>query len=349
MITVAIVGTGGMAHAHVRRFMGIRGCRVVAGVDIDRERAEAFCCQYGIAHSYGSVIELLDHCRFDAAAVVTPDAFHVPCALPLVRAGKHVLCEKPLAPTAWDARKLVVAARKSGVINMVNFSYRDAPALHKAHQLVADGRLGRIMHLEASYLQTWLTSPVWGEWTTSPNWLWRLSTAHGSTGALGDIGVHIVDFATYAAHQDLRSVNAALKALPKAPRQRIGQYVLDANDSAILQVELAGGGLGVITATRWASGQVNSLLLDLYGDRGGLRLNLDRSHHELEVCLGRDLARARWRTVRCPKTPSIHQRFITGIRTGRNDQPDFARGWRIQRIIDASIQSDTEARTIRIR
>jgi predicted dehydrogenase len=348
MIKLAIVGTGGMANAHANAFKEIPGCTLVAGVDVNGERAREFCARHGIPAAYGSVEELLKQCDFDAASVVTPDRFHVSCALPLVKAGKHVLCEKPIAPTAPEGFKLVKAAEQAGIVNMINFSYRNSAALHAAHDLVARGTLGRIMHFEAHYLQTWLTAPLWGDWRTTPAWLWRLSTAHGSKGALGDIGVHIVDLATYAANEGVTSLNAQLKTFPKAKGDRIGEYVLDANDSAYLRVGLAGGGMGVISTTRWATGQPNSLALVLYGDKGGLRLDLDKSSTQLEVCRGKDAARAQWKTLACRQTPNMYARFIRGIKSGKNDPSDFRRGWEVQKILDACFVSDKGGKTVRL-
>lgn len=349
MIKIAIVGTGGMANAHANEFAKIRGCKVVAGVDIDPARAKAFCENHRIPEVYGSVHELLKGCDFDAASVVTPDAFHVQCALPLVRAGKHVLCEKPIAPTAREGKRLVTAAKKSGVINMINFSYRNSPVLHRARQLVEKGEIGNIRHFEAHYLQTWLSSTVWGDWRTSTNWLWRMSTAHGSKGALGDIGVHIVDLATYVAAEDAASIRANLKTYRKNRTNRVGEYVFDANDSAYMQVELQGGGAGTISATRWATGRENSLALSLYGDRGALRFDLDRPGNELDVCIGRDVNRAAWKTIPCRQTPSMYQRFIRSIQTGRNDMSDFHRGWQVQKVLDACFVSSESDTTVKIR
>ncbi len=348
MIRIAIVGTGGMANAHAHAFNAIRGCKVVAGVDVDLPRAEAFAKTHGFTEVYGSVEELLAHCDFDAASVVTPDGFHVPCALPLVKAGKHVLCEKPIAPTAGEATALVKAAEKAGVINMINFSYRNNAVLHKAHDLVASGKLGEIRHFEAHYLQTWLTSPVWGEWTTTPAWLWRCSAGHGSKGALGDIGVHIVDLATYVAGETVTSVNGQLKTFKKARGNRIGEYKLDANDSSYIRVELKGGGVGTICATRFATGQPNSLALRIYGTEGGLRLDLDASGTELDVCIGKDVKTATWKTLTCKPTPSMYQRFIKSIKTGVNDPSDFRRGWMVQKVLDATFASDASGETVRV-
>lgn len=349
MIRIAIVGTGGMAHAHARNLKALPGCKLVAGVDIQEQNLNRYCDSYDIPQRFASVQELLKWGEFDAAVVATIDAAHVPCALPLVKAGKHVLCEKPIAPTAAEGKKLVDAAEKAGVVNMINFSYRNQPVLHHAQRLVASGRLGRIMHLEAHYLQTWLTSPVWGEWRSTPAWLWRLSSAHGSMGALGDIGVHIVDLSTYVANENVRSVNCLLKTFPKAPKDQIGEYHLDANDSALLRIELTGGGIGTINASRWATGQINSLKLSLYGETGALRLDLDKSGHELEVCLGPDVKKARFKTVKSPQTPNMHARFIRAIRSGKQVDCTFRRGWEVQRVLDASFRSAATTQTVKIR
>ena len=115
-----------------------------------------------------------------------------------------------------------------------------------------------------------------------------------------------------------------------------------------MRVELAGGGLGTICATRWASGQPNSLALVLYGDKGGLRLDLDKSYSELEVCLGKDLEKAKWKTIKCKATPSMYQRFVTSVKKGKNDQPDFERGWRVQQILDACIKSDSSGKPVKL-
>jgi predicted dehydrogenase len=347
MIRIAIVGTGGMANNHARAFAAIRGCKLVAACDVIAERVEAFAERHGIPAVYTEVERLLAEADADAVSNVTPDAFHAPISLKAIAAGKHILCEKPLATNYADAAAMASAAKRKNVINMVNLSYRDSPAIHRAHDLVNRGEIGRVMHVEASYLQSWLTSRHWGDWRTTPAWLWRLSTRHGSGGVLGDIGVHILDLASYAAG-DIKSVNCRLKTFPKVKGNRVGEYVLDANDSAVITVELAGGAIGTIHTTRWATGHANSLLLHIYGDRGAITVDRDKSRQELMICRGRDMDKQVWKTIRCRPTPTVYQRFIKSIRTGKNDQPDFARGAAIQKVLDACFQSDAEGKTIRV-
>jgi predicted dehydrogenase len=347
MIKIGIVGTGGMAHAHAEAFRRIPGCRLVAACDVIPDRARAFATKFDIPAWYPDVGELLDDAAVDAISVVTSDAGHCPVSLAAIRRGKHVLCEKPLAVNYAEARKMAAAAKRKGVINLVNLSYRNAPAIHKAHDLVADGAIGRVTHMEASYLQSWLSSKYWGDWRKSSGWLWRLSKAHGSLGVLGDIGVHIFDFASYAAG-DIRRVDCRLKTFPKAKGDKLRGYKLDANDSAVATVELANGAIGTIHTTRWATGHANSLLLRIFGDKGGIVVDLDCSYNELQVCRGKDIDKLKWRTVRCPRVPNMYRRFITSIKTGENDQPDFARGAAIQKVLEACVKSDATGRAVRV-
>ncbi len=346
-VRVAIIGTGGMAHSHVRFFREIPGCILVAAADIDRTRVKSFCAEHRIPAAFSSVRELLAETDCEAVSIVAPDAMHAPLALQCLRAGKHVLCEKPLAVNYADTRRMLVAARRAGVVHLVNFSYRNWPCLHAVAALVRHGGLGDLRHVEASYLQSWLVQDLWGEWRTSPGWLWRLSSRHGSRGVLGDIGVHIVDFATYPAGP-IAKVFARLKAFPKAPRNRIGAYRLDANDSAVLNVEFANGALGTIHTTRWSGGHINRLFLKISGTRGTVEIDSERSTTSYRICSGPDLPKTRWRDVKAAPVPNLHQRFISAIRTGRPEQPDFARGSEVQKVLDACFESDALGRPVRV-
>lgn len=237
-IRVLIVGTGGMANQHVEAYAEMPNVQVVAGVDTDPVRLSRFCEKYGIEHGFGSVDEAIAWGAFDAVSNVTPDAVHHRTTMPILAAGKHILCEKPLAAREADAIEMAKAARAAGVVNMVNLSYRNGAALTAAAKIVADDQIGEVRHFEASYLQSWLTQPAWGDWQTEDQWLWRLSTAHGSMGVLGDVGVHILDFATFVAGSDVSDVSSRLTTFDKSKDGQIGGYVLDANDSMTMQVYL---------------------------------------------------------------------------------------------------------------
>jgi predicted dehydrogenase len=213
--------------------------------------------------------------------------------------------------------------------------------------LVRRGVIGEIRHVEASYLQAWLASKIWGDWRTTSAWLWRLSSKHGSKGVLGDIGVHIVDFATFPAGP-IKSVYCRLKAFDKAKGNQIGEYKLDANDSAVLTVEFANGALGTIHTTRWCGGHANRLFLKIAGTKGTIEIDSEKTTSGYRICAGKDLDTAQWKDVVVKPTPNNYQRFIKSILTGVQDQPDFARGAEVQKVLDACFTSDTAGKPIKV-
>lgn len=341
-VRVLILGTGGMANAHAEAYAKIPGVTLVGGVDTDPARRDAFLARHKIAHGFASVEEALTWGAFDAVSNVTPDPVHYPTTMPLLAAGKHVLCEKPLAVNATDARAMAAAAAAAGVVNMVNLTYRNVPALMQAGAMVAAGQIGEVRHFEAAYLQSWLTQPAWGEWTTQSQWLWRLSTAHGSMGVLGDIGVHILDFATFAAGLLPTAISCRLTTFHKAPGDKIGEYVLDANDSFAMHLRLENGASGVVHASRMASGHLNDLSLRLFGTKGGIEVRFENNESRLRACLEPDLQTAAWQDIATPDVLTNYERFIVAIRAGVPVLPDFARGAQLQHLLDLAAASDAK-------
>ena len=228
MVKLLILGTGSMAVSHATNFQAAPDTELVAAVETDAARREAFGKQFGIENLFADLESAIAWGEFDAVANVTPDAVHYPTTMRLIAAGKHVFCEKPLATSYPLALEMADAAEAKGIINMVNFTYRNSPALQKARELVRGGAIGEIRYFEASYLQSWLVSKAWGDWRTESRWLWRLSSQHGSKGVLGDVGVHIVDFASFGADTDIVAVDSRLKTFHKAEGDKIGEYPLDA-------------------------------------------------------------------------------------------------------------------------
>ena len=348
MIKYAIVGTGGMAHVHAEKLLASKRAVLTCACDIDAPKARAFAEKHGIPEVYTDFEEMLRKGDFSALSVVTIDSTHADLSLRAIAAGKHVLCEKPLATQASDALKMASAAREAGVTNMVNFSYRNSSAWQRAREILERGDLGRLFHFQAHYLQSWLTSKNWGVWHEQPAWLWRLSKKHGSNGALGDIGVHLVDFATGLVGPVSR-VFCHLTTFDKAPDNRIGDYQLDANDSAQITLACKEGPTGTLAITRCATGHQNSIALSIHGEKGALRLDLDASYEMLEICRLDDQGLTQpWERLYCGKTPSIYERFLESIMTGQQDQPDFARGAEVQQILDACATSAERETLIRI-
>ncbi|WP_241523951.1 Gfo/Idh/MocA family protein [Oceaniglobus indicus] len=329
-----ILGTGSMAHSHAEAFAAIPGVRIVAAVDVSPARLSAFCDLFDVPHRFATLDEALAWGGFDAACNVTPDQAHHATTMPLIAAGKHVLCEKPLATTHAEACEMRDAAAAQGIVNMVNLTYRNVSAMQVAAAMVKAGRIGAVRHFEASYLQSWLVQPAWGEWSAQDQWLWRLSRAHGSAGVLGDVGIHIIDFATFVAGSDVASVSCRLKTFPKAPGDQIGPYHLDANDSCAMHVELESGAIGVIHASRFASGHLNDLSLRIHGTEGALLVQSANHVDRLSVCMDPVGDPTGWEDVALPPVPRVFDAFADAIRNGRPATPDFARGAALQKVLD---------------
>ncbi|MBB3350988.1 Gfo/Idh/MocA family oxidoreductase [Rhizobium lentis] len=343
-----VLGTGVMAKSQLTHFSKIDGVTVVGAVDTDPDRLSAFADKFNIEKRFHSLDEAIAWGEFDAATNITPDRIHHPTTMALIGAGKHVLCEKPLAENYPKALEMTEAAEKAGVINMVNLTYRNVAPLQRAREMVLSGELGTIKHVEASYLQSWLVSRAWGDWRTESTWLWRLSTGHGSNGVLGDVGIHILDFAAYGAATDIDHVFARLKTFNKAPGGQIGEYMLDANDSFTMAVDFANGALGVIHASRWATGHLNELKLRIYGEKGSLEVINRPAGSELRGCLGEDAETASWKEIEAPPVPTNYQRFAEAVASGIQPDPNFRHAANLQKVLDLAMVTERERRELKV-
>jgi predicted dehydrogenase len=335
-----------MARQHADRFSPIEGVSVVAGIDVYQTRADAFCQRHGIGRAFGNLIDALAWGEFDAIANVTPDSAHHATTLEIAKAGRHVFWEKPLATNFAEADEMTKAVSDARLIAMVNLTYRNVPALQKARELVTSGAIGEVRHVEASYLQSWLAAKYRGDWRTESRWLWRLSKSHGSNGVLGDIGIHILDFASYGAASAIENVTCRLKAFSKAPNDQIDEYPLDANDSFVMAVEFASGALGTIHASRWGTGNRDDLKLRIFGTKGALDVSYGGRDANgmriprLDVCLGDDVETQTWRVYPLTAVESNYERFIRALRQGETLEPSFAHAAHLQRILDKALEAE---------
>lgn len=343
-----ILGTGSIARNHAERFTQLPGCQLVAAVDSIDERARDFAAAFQIPTAFGSLKEAIAWGEFDAAVNSTPDGVHKATTLELLAAGKPVFCEKPLAVNYPDASEMVTAAEAAGLVNMVNFTYRNAAAIQLARTMVQNGDIGEVRHVQASYLQSWLTGRHWGDWRTEERWLWRLSSAHGSKGVLGDIGVHILDFVTYGTGLDVVALSARMRTFDKADGGVIDVYKLDVNDSVAMNVEFSNGALGVVHMSRYATGKANDLDLMIHGEKGALKVWANSSDSSLEVCLGADIETQTWKPVDCAPTPRNETRFLIALLSGVNGEPDFRHAAKVQKLLDLAFESDAQGRMLAV-
>jgi len=345
MVRLGVIGTGGMANHQAKQFSNIKDVKIAACCDIVEQRCKEFAKKWSVPTTYEDYHEMLEKEELDGVTNVTPDMMHAPISIAVIEKGLPILCEKPLATSLTEARQMFEAATKHRVVNMVNFSYRNSSGLQAAVKVVRQGRIGNIKHVESSYLQSWLTSRGWGDWREKEGLLWRLSTRHGSGGTLGDIGVHIYDLTSFLCG-DFAEIHCRLKSFEKGVAgNRIGEYILDANDSFVSSVIFKNGALGTVHGSRWAVGQTNSLRARVYGDKGAIEIDLDRAYNEYRICTGRrNIDKSVWKTVVCPLTPSNYERFINAIKSGKNDASDFANGLKIQAYLHYSFESDRMGR-----
>ena len=340
------LGTGSMANAQAAHFSKIKGVKIVGAVDTQEAGLKAFCEKHDVKKSFATLDEALAWGDFDAVTNVTPDNVHYPTTMQALAAGKHVFCEKPLATDAKKAFAMTEAAEKAGLVGMVNLTYRNVAPIQAAHKMVKAGEIGAVRHVEASYLQSWLVSKAWGDWRTESRWLWRLSKKHGSNGVLGDIGIHIFDFALYGANSDVENVFCRLQTFHKAKGDKIGEYPLDANDSFVATAELKGGALATIHASRFATGHLNDLRLRVYGDKGALEVL-----HTPKGLLAEDLPRLRLRDrdlerPRGWRWRRIRERFVKAVKKGSTIEPSFRRAAEMQKLLDDSMVSDKKRKEI---
>jgi predicted dehydrogenase len=354
VIKIGLIGCGGRGSGAAANAMNAgKDIRLVAMADIFDDRLQG--ARKRLKQLYGEQVAVSDeHCFLgfdgyekliksgvDVVLCAAASHFHPLHLSAAVAAGKHVFCEKPLATDAGLAMEMTEAIEKSGKVGMVNFTYRNSPALQKGRQIVMAGEVGAVRHIEASHLQSWLVGNAWGDWKTESKWLWRLSRKHGSNGALGDIGIHIVDFASYGSGLDVAHVFARLKTFDKAPpTNTIGEYDLDANDSFTMNVDFSNGAVGTIQATRTAPGQLDQLRLRVYGDKGSIETIYDTGKSTLRACLGADVNTATWRDVPFEPVETNYQRFVAAVRAGKTQEPSFRRAANIQKVLDAAALSD---------
>lgn len=222
------------------------------------------------------------------------DAHAEPC-IAAATAGKHILCEKPLARTAEEAKAMLDAVTKAGVKHMVAHNYRFVPAIRQAYNLIKSGQLGRIYHFRAVYLQEWIM-PHYG----TPM-IWRLDKAAAGSGALGDLGSHIIDLARFLVGE-MTTVAALTKTfIPERPGADGKLLKVEVDDAFAAVMEFDNGAIGTLEATRFAAGRKNYNCLEINGEKGSIRFNLERMN-ELEVFWVDDQPR---------ETQGFHQVIVT--------------------------------------
>ncbi|WP_031027325.1 Gfo/Idh/MocA family protein [Streptomyces sp. NRRL WC-3725] len=312
----------------------------------------------------------------DLVDICTPGDSHAEIAVAALAAGKHVLCEKPLANTVAEAESMTRAAEEAygrGQVAMVGFNYRRVPATAFARRMIADGRLGGLRHVRVTYLQDWLADPAFPL-------TWRLRREHAGSGALGDLGAHIVDLAQYLAGEPLAGVSALTETfvrerpLPGGPSRGlaagsatgVSTGTVTVDDAAVFTGRFASGALASFEATRYATGRKNALRIELNGERGSLAFDLERLNELWFHDATEPGAEAGFRRILVtePEHPYldawwppghglgyehtfVHQArdLVHAIAAGTRPAPSFADGLQVQRVL-AAVEESAEKNSV---
>lgn len=374
---VGLVGHGFMGRIHSHAWQSVGRAfdlpltpepTAIAGRDAERVGRAAR--NWGWASFETDWRRLVERDDIDLIDITTPGALHVEIALAALAAGKHVLCEKPLANTLGEAERMTAAAQcaaRQGIVSMVGFNYRRAPALALARDMVAEGRLGEIRHARALYLQDWINDPDFPL-------VWRLRKEEAGSGALGDLGAHLIDLTafltgsrisglsaltrTFIEERPLAASSSGLAGVGKAERGRV-----TVDDAAVFFATCEGGAVATFEATRFAPGRKNAMRIELNGSKGSLAFDFeymnelqyyDATARSTHTGFARILATEARHPYMQAWWPPGHglgydHTFINQMRdlamaiaSGEPPTPSFADGLYVQRVLDAV---ETSART----
>jgi len=363
-LRVAIIGTQFMGRAHSNAFIDLpyffdTRLKPVRSVACGRDSAalEAFARRFGWQAYDTDWQKVVTRPDVDLVDICTSNATHMPIAVAAARAGKHILCDKPVAMNAGEARRMLDAAQDAGVAHMVAFNYRRVPALALAKRLIDEGKLGEIRHFNAVYYQDWLVNPDFPI-------VWRHDIHEAGSGAHGDMNAHIVDLARFLVGE-FEAVcgvkEVFVKQRPLADGS--GRGPVTADDAASFLARFQNGALGSFQCTRMATGRKNYMRLEIFGSQGSVNFNLERLNELEYFSLSDAPAEQGYRTILVTENQHpyiqawwppghiigwehtfIHEvkDLLEAIDQKKPVHPDFYDGLRCQQVLDAAMASASQ-------
>jgi predicted dehydrogenase len=364
-LNIGLTGYGFMGKAHSNAY-----CRVNNFFDLEykpvlkavcarnQDRAQAFADTWGYESVETDWKKLLARKDIDAVDICTPNNLHKEIAIAAAQAGKMILCEKPLAMNPAEGEEMIAAVEKAGVPNMVWYNYRRVPAVTLAKQLIDEGRLGRIFHYRAVFLQDWTISadlPQGGEA------LWRLDVDAAGSGVTGDLLAHCIDTAIWL-NGGIKSVTAMTETFIKERKHNLTGKVQQVNidDACAFLARFGNGSLATFESTRYARGHKALYTFEINGEHASIAWDL-HDLHRLSYFDHRDDSLVRgWRSIHVTdgdmpymkhwwvpglqigyEHTFVHQvaDFIEGISTGKPASPTFRDAQETQKICEAVLKS----------
>ncbi len=364
-LNVGMVGYGFMGRTHSNAFSQVGHFFDVPYQPVlkticarNAEKARAFADQWGYETSVSNWRQLLDDKSIDLIDIASPNDTHMEIAIAAAQAGKMVMCEKPLGRSALESKKMVAAVEKAGVANMVWYNYRRVPAVTLAKQMIDEGKLGKIFHYRAKFLQDWTISkdlPQGGQG------LWRLDLDVAGSGVTGDLLAHCIDTALWL-NGGIDKVCGMTETFIKERHHTLTGKTekVGIDDASLFLARFSNGSLANFEATRYARGHKALYTLEINGEHASLAWDL-HDLHRLQYFDHRDESRQRgWRSVHITDTDHpymghwwvpglqigyehtfIHQAadFLTGIGNGKPAAPTFRDALATDIVTDAVLKS----------
>jgi predicted dehydrogenase len=363
---VGLIGCGSITEfIHIPGLLLCPEVEIAIACDSDAGTAQKVAKKYGISRHTTNYLDVLNDNDISAVIIATPNHLHKPISMEAIKKGKHILCEKPIGLNLSECNEMVTAVKGSGLINMVSFVYRYTPAMRYMKYLIEQNVLGEIRHFRASYLQS------------VPDFYlgWRSDiTQNGEAGALGDVGVHLIDFARYLVG-DISSVSGWVKTfLPKRRLPGKDTYIdCVVDDAAGYLAEFENGATGVFEVSRLAlgrgCGQPEYQYVEINGSKSTAVYHL-QDPFRLQICPGKPIDEDQLVTVNVPDSflkstrsprkvtadaPNLGFRydqafdFIQAIKgNDQGDLPDFVDGQKAQAVVDAILRSNHEKRWVSV-
>ncbi|NBD24859.1 Gfo/Idh/MocA family protein [Paenibacillus glycinis] len=364
----------GKAHSHAYRDVpfffdggGVPAMQAICGRDEAGVKAAAR--KFGWASYETDWRKLIERDDIDLIDIGAPNNAHAEIAISAARAGKHILCEKPLAMSVEEARRMLEAVNEAGVVHMICHNYRFVPAIQYAKKLIDAGKLGGIYHIRANYLQDWIIDPNFPL-------VWRLKKEVCGSGALGDLAAHSIDLARYLVGE-FKEVNGMLETFVK--ERPIGEMsgglsasatgtggalgTVDVDDASIFMARFESGAVGVFEATRFAGGNRNGNRFEINGTKGSIRWDMEQMNTLHYYSADDEAGQQGFRAINCQEEvhpfagaywPPAHiigyehtfinlfAELMDGIANGINPAPNFEDGLRNQMVLEA-VQRSAEA------
>lgn len=365
-----LIGTGFMGRAHTVALSGVGAvfseieapvCELLA--DTSDERARTAATALGFARSTSDWRALVRDPKIDVVDICTPNHLHREMALAAIEAGKHVYCEKPLALDISEARDIAAAARRAGVHHLIGFNYICNPMLAVARDMIAAGELGEVYSFRGRYLEDYMSDPQ------SP-YTWRCKRELAGSGALADLGSHLVSMARFLLG-GIKRVNGDIRTIHRQRKDPATQQLRDVEneDIAYAMVEFASGASGTFDISRIATGTKCGLGFRIFGTKGSLVFDQERMN-ELAFYSGGD-ARGRrgYRTILAgPEHPDYAnfcpapghglgindlkvielRNLIRAISKGESAYPDFQEGFEVQQVMEAIERSHAAGQWVEV-